>query len=79
MKKLIVYSAIWCAMCKNLTARLDKDGIEYEMVDVDENPKEAREYGIRSLPSVRGVLNGEDAFVAMGDGVYETIKEWHRE
>ncbi len=33
-----VYSATWCGHCVRLKAQLDRAGVAYECVDVDENP-----------------------------------------
>jgi mycoredoxin len=38
-----VYSAQWCGYCHRLAAQLDRVGIEYELVDIDERP-DAQEF-----------------------------------
>ncbi len=34
----IVYSATWCGHCVRLKAQLDRAGITYRVVDVDQDP-----------------------------------------
>lgn len=56
--KIYRFTAIWCAPCKtfgpiadDVVAELGTD-VEYEVIDVDEHPELAKEYGIMSIPSV---------------------------
>ncbi len=47
-----VYSAEWCQPCKQVKALLDKNNINYEVVDIDSNSEEARALGIRGIPTL---------------------------
>ena len=51
MKKVIVFSATWCANCNAQKQKLTQAGIEYEVVDVDKEMQKAREFKVRSLPT----------------------------
>jgi mycoredoxin len=55
---LIVYSTTWCGYCHRLKTQLDRDGIAYEVVDI-ERDLEAAEFvmgvngGNQTVPTVR--------------------------
>jgi mycoredoxin len=36
-----MYSTPWCGYCHRLKAQLDRDGIEYEVVDIEQEPEAA--------------------------------------
>lgn len=35
----VVYSATWCGHCARLRSQLDRSGVTYRVVDVDEEPE----------------------------------------
>jgi thioredoxin 1 len=55
---LVDFWAPWCAPCRNIAPIIDELAGEYAgqvgfgKVNVDENPKLATEYGIRSIPTL---------------------------
>lgn len=51
MKKVIVFSAKWCANCTTQKALLDKAGIVYDVVDVDAEMQKAKDFSVRTLPT----------------------------
>jgi glutaredoxin 3 len=38
MARIVIYTTRWCAYCERAKALLDRKGIEYEAVAVDEDP-----------------------------------------
>ncbi|HEV3473177.1 MAG TPA: glutaredoxin family protein [Actinomycetota bacterium] len=36
---ITMYSTTWCGHCRRLTRQLDDAGIDYRVVDVDDNPQ----------------------------------------
>jgi len=54
---LTMYSTPWCGYCRRLAAQLDREGISYQVVDIEQDP-EAAEYvasvngGNRTVPTV---------------------------
>lgn len=39
VQNVVVYGASWCGPCHRLRGQLDRAGIAFEAVDVDENPQ----------------------------------------
>jgi thioredoxin 1 len=54
MKKVIRFTAAWCGPCKALKTVLDQieTNIPIEVVDIDEQPDLATEFGIRGVPTL---------------------------
>ena len=48
--KVIVYSAPWCAPCKQVKKFLKDNKIEYTLIDIDEEPEKVRD--IMSVPTI---------------------------
>lgn len=57
MKKLIKFTSKWCASCKAITLP-EVQGIENEIIDVEDSPKIAMQYQVRSLPTIVFLHNG---------------------
>ncbi|MER7890515.1 mycoredoxin [Micromonospora sp. NPDC094482] len=38
---LTMYSTSWCGYCHRLKSQLDREGIGYEVVDIEQNPEAA--------------------------------------
>lgn len=65
--KLLVldFGATWCMPCKSVAATLTDlsetyaDRVVFGKVDVDENPDLVAKYGIRNVPTIFMVRNGE--------------------
>jgi thioredoxin 1 len=62
---LIDFSATWCAPCRAIAPFVDQVATEYEgrakvvAVDIDQSPAVARQYGIRGVPTLLVIKNGE--------------------
>lgn len=41
LKMLTMYSTPWCGYCHRLKSQLDREGIAYEVVDIEQDPKAA--------------------------------------
>jgi mycoredoxin len=66
---LTMYSTTWCGFCHRLKTQLDREGIAYEVVDIERDPASA-EYvesvnnGNQTVPTVRIVpASGGDEIV----------------
>ena len=55
---LTMYSTTWCGFCHRLKTQLDREGIAYEVVDIEQDPASA-EYvesvngGNQTVPTIR--------------------------
>ncbi len=62
---MIDFWAIWCGPCRMIAPIVEEMSGEYDgkalvgKVDVDSNPGVAMKYGIRNIPTVLFVKNGE--------------------
>jgi thioredoxin-like negative regulator of GroEL len=90
--KLIKFYADWCGPCKILSPTIDKIvaekglTLEYESVNVDDNPERANDFNIKGIPAVVIVSdNGtvkttifgaqpEDAYLSALSEPLETLK-----
>ena len=61
MKKILYFSAGWCGPCKMLGPIMESlsGQINYEKIDVDSNQELSIKYGVRNIPTLVLVENGE--------------------
>lgn len=55
---LTMYSTEWCGYCRRLKSQMDREGIAYEVVDIEADPKAADfvmsvNGGNQTVPTVR--------------------------
>ncbi len=48
--KIEVYGAAWCGPCKMVKGLFNREGIEYEYVDIDQEPNQAAAANVRGIP-----------------------------
>jgi thioredoxin-like negative regulator of GroEL len=61
MKKILFFSASWCGPCKNFKPVMEQVSRELpvEFIDIDANPQLVAEYGVRNVPTIVVVNNGQ--------------------
>ncbi len=61
MKKILYFSGVWCKPCQILGPTMESlsGQINYEKIDVDNNQDLSIEYGVRNIPTLVLVENGE--------------------
>ena len=76
--KILKFSASWCVPCRSMTAQLKTVdlGVPVEEVDVDANQDLAREYGIRSVPTLIYLHEGREVSRQTGATPVDRIKSW---
>ena len=55
MKKILYFSAAWCAPCRTLGPIIQEStrhGVVYEKIDIDANQDLSIEYGVRNIPTL---------------------------
>ncbi len=79
MKKILRFTADWCAPCKSLAANLGQADIKIpvEVIDIDKNSDLAIEYGIRNIPTMV-MVDESNTIIKRTTGVMspKQIKEW---
>lgn len=77
--KLVVvdYTATWCGPCRLIAPLIDQLAEEYQgkaevvKIDLDQNKDNAKEYGIRSIPTILIFKNGQEVDRIVGRATYE--------
>jgi thioredoxin-like negative regulator of GroEL len=78
MKKILRFTASWCQPCKGLAMNLESAELDIpvEVIDIDVMSDVAIEYGIRSVPTLIMVEDGNILKRVSGMISVEKIKEW---
>jgi len=61
MKEILYFSAAWCGPCKTLGPVIESlsGQINYRKIDVDQNQDMSIEYGVRNIPTLVLLENGQ--------------------
>lgn len=78
MKKVIRFTASWCQPCKALSMILNniETNVPIEVVDIDEQTDVAIEYGIRGVPTLVMVEDGNVIKKMVGIQTEALVREW---
>lgn len=78
MKKIIRFTASWCAPCKALAKVLEevKTTLPIEVIDIDENSELAAKFNVRGVPTMVLLENDKEVKRKVGMGTKEKIESW---
>lgn len=83
--KIQYFSAGWCSPCRLLKPLFQKvmaanPDVEYEMIDIDDNPDLAQQMNVRSVPTLIFSKDGVVKEVLVGlqkeQALQDTINKW---
>ena len=78
MKRILRFTASWCEPCKTLSMNLESANIELpiEVVDIDVHDDLAKEYGIRSVPTLVMLDENIEVKRMIGSKTVKELQEW---
>ena len=78
MKKVIRFTASWCEPCKMLAKTLEdvQTNLPIEIVDIDKDSNTAIEFGIRGVPTMVMVEDGNVLKRLVGMKSTKELQEW---
>ena len=78
MSKIYYFSAPWCGPCKQLAPTMERSGLPYQKVDVDNDTELSAKYGIRNVPTLVKVDNsGNEISRLVGNNPLNKIQSWY--
>ena len=78
MKRILRFTASWCGPCKSLAMNLENANLTLpiEVVDIDVHDDLAREYGIRSVPTLIMLDENTEIKRLIGSKTVNQLQEW---
>jgi len=78
MSKIYYFSAPWCGPCKMLGPVMEKSGLPFEKINVDNDSSLSTKYGIRNVPTLVKVdASGNEISRLVGNNPLDKIKSWY--
>ena len=77
---LVKFAATWCAPCKIVARTIERvksefTDVKFQDVDVDDHPNLAKDYKIRSVPTVILFRNGEEITRVVGSIKVDALRK----
>ena len=75
MKQILYFSAAWCGPCQQLGPTMEglSDQISYIKIDVDQNQESSIKYGVRNIPTLVLLENGETKGRLVGNQTADAV------
>ena len=79
MKKILYFSAEWCGPCKQLGPTMEglRNQINYTKIDVDQDQESSIKYGVRNIPTLILLENGEIKNRLVGNQTVQSIMSFY--
>jgi len=79
MKKILYFSAEWCGPCKQLGPTMEglRNQINYTKIDVDQDQETSIKYGVRNIPTLILLENGEIKNKLVGNQTVQSIMSFY--
>ena len=78
MSKIYYFSAPWCGPCKQLAPTMERSGLPYQKVDVDNDTELSAKFGIRNVPTLVKVdSSGNEISRLVGNNPLNKIQSWY--
>jgi len=78
MSKIYYFSAPWCGPCKMLAPTMERSGLPFQKVNVDEDQTLSAKYGIRNVPTLVKVdASGNEVSRLVGNNPLDKIQSWY--
>jgi thioredoxin 1 len=77
---LVKFAATWCAPCKVVAKSIDKiktefTDVKFQEIDVDDNPTLAKDYKIRSVPTIIIFKDSEEITRFVGNVKIDVLRK----
>ena len=72
------FTAPWCKPCKTLDQQIDELGLSelVTIVDIDEQPQLAQQYGVKSVPTLVALNDGKEVKRLVGVKTKDFLMDW---
>ena len=72
------FTAPWCKPCKTLAQQIDEMGLSESVtvVDIDEQPQLAQQYGVKSVPTLVAFDDGKEVKRLVGVKTKDFLMDW---
>ena len=76
--EILRFTASWCQPCKALAKQLTELNLDHSVtvVDIDEQPELAQQYGVRGVPTLVAVDSGKEVKRIVGIKPKDFLLDW---